>query len=179
MLTEEDRSARRGLLITITGDGKGKTTSALGTVVRALGWGWRVGMLQFVKDEYETGERRFCAALKPAGLTLRQVGCGMSWQDGDHAAAAMRGWNDALGMLRSDMFDLVVLDELNIALHQRWLETGAVVSALCGRPSWKHVIVTGRHAPGELLDRSDLVSEIREIKHPFRSGVAAQKGIDY
>ncbi len=179
MKEPEERTARHGLLLTITGNGKGKTTSALGNVVRALGWGWQVGVLQFVKDERETGERRFFRELRHPGLSFLQVGRGMSWQPGDHAAAARHGWELALDALYSGRFDLVVLDELNIALHYHWLETAAVVAALRERPAWLHVIVTGRHAPPELLEISDLVSEIREIRHPFQQGIAAQAGIDY
>lgn len=174
-----ERARRHGLLLTITGNGKGKTTSALGNVVRALGWGWQVGVLQFVKDERETGERRFFQELQHPALRFLQVGCGMSWQPGDHAAAARHGWELTLDALHSDRFDMVVLDELNIALHYHWLETAPVITALRERPTWLHVIVTGRYAPQELLELSDLVSEICEIRHPFQQGIAAQAGIDY
>jgi cob(I)alamin adenosyltransferase len=177
MIDPLNREIRRGLLINITGNGKGKTTSALGTAVRALGWGWQVKFLQFVKDGRETGEKRFFAGVP--GIECSQVGCGFSIQPGDHAAAAAAGWREAAAALQGEQFDLVILDELNVALQLRWLKLEAVLEALRERPAWRHVIVTGRQAPPELLAMSDLVSEVREIRHPFHAGIAAQPGIEY
>ena len=169
----------KGLLLTITGDGKGKTTSALGTVVRALGRGWRVTILQFVKNEGKTGEKLFFEKF-PDLVTMEQVGEGFSWQDKDHAAAAEAGWQKALPWLTGEKkCDLLVLDELNIALHYGWLEHEKVLEALKYRPDGLSVIVTGRYAPEALIECSDLVSKIENIKHPFDSGIPGRQGIDF
>ncbi|MGE4564752.1 MAG: cob(I)yrinic acid a,c-diamide adenosyltransferase [Victivallaceae bacterium] len=173
------RAERRGLLLTITGDGKGKTTSALGTAIRALGWGWRVKFIQFVKDGFETGEKRFFARLNFPELEWEQCGSGMSWEQADHAGAAQHGWATAREAIASGRYDLVVLDELNIALRQHWLAVDDVVETLKNRPPYLHVIVTGRTALPEILAISDLISRINEEKHPFHQGILAQNGIDY
>lgn len=173
------RAERRGLLLTITGDGKGKTTSALGTAIRALGWGWRVKFIQFVKDGFETGEKRFFARLALPELEWEQCGSGMSWEHADHAGAAQHGWAVAREAIASGRYDLVVLDELNIALRQHWLAVDEVVETLKNRPPHLHVIVTGRTALPEILAVSDLISRIEEEKHPFHQGILAQNGIDY
>ena len=173
------RSERRGLLLTITGDGKGKTTSALGTAIRALGWGWRVKFIQFVKDGFESGEKRFFARLQLPELEWEQCGSGMSWDHADHAGAAQRGWEIAREAILSDRYDLVVLDELNIALRQHWLTVDEVVETMKNRPPHLHVIATGRTALPEILAISDLVSRIEDEKHPFHQGILAQNGIDY
>ena len=169
----------KGLLLTITGDGKGKTTSALGTVVRALGRGWKVTILQFVKNESKTGEKLFFEKF-PGKIVMEQVGEGFSWQDKDHTAAAEAGWQKALPWLTGEKeCDLLVLDELNIALHYGWLDIKKVLEDLKNRKEDLNVIVTGRNAPEELCSCSDLVSEIRNIKHPFDSGIPGREGIDF
>lgn len=171
------REGRRGLLVNITGDGKGKTTGAIGTAVRALGRGLRVKFLQFIKSDRETGEKHFFAEVP--GIEFSQAGLGFTVTPGDHAAAARAGWREAAAALESDRWDLVVLDELNIALKLGYLDTAEVIRALQSRPRDLHVIVTGRNAPAALLEASDLVSEIAEVKHPYRSGVPAQPGIEF
>ncbi len=176
MLEFDDREA--GLLLNITGDGKGKTTSALGTAVRALGWGWRVAVLQFIKSERETGERRFFTRYFPE-MRFEGCGLGLTCQAGDHAGFARAGWLEAVKLLREFDGELLILDELNVALSLHFLDVGEVVAALENRRKALNVIVTGRGAPPELLAASDLVSEIREIKHPYRKGIPARAGIDY
>lgn len=169
----------KGLLLTITGDGKGKTTSALGTVVRALGRGWRVAIFQFVKNESKTGEKLFFEKF-PDQVIMEQLGEGFSWQDKDHTAAAEAGWQKVIPWLNGGKTcDLLVLDELNIALHYGWLDTEMVLTALKNRKDDLNVIVTGRNAPDELVKCSDLVSQIENIKHPFDSGIPARQGIDF
>lgn len=169
----------KGLLLTITGDGKGKTTSALGTVLRALGRGWKVTILQFVKNEGKTGEKLFFEKF-PDLVTMEQLGEGFSWQDKDHSAAAEAGWKKAEPWLSGEkQCDLLVLDELNIALHYGWLNTERVLNALNQRKEDLNVIVTGRYAPEALIQSSDLVSRIENIKHPFDSGIPGRQGIDF
>ena len=177
MLQEEDRSA--GILLNITGNGKGKTTSAFGIAVRALGWDWNVVFLQFVKGGTETGEKRFFSSLNHPSLRFEQLGAGLSWHPGDHKGMAEAGWKRAAEFLRSDQVDLLVMDELNIALHYQWLELNRVLDALKRRPAHQNVVITGRYAPAPLLELSDLVSEIRSVKHPFEKGIPAIRGIDF
>ena len=169
----------KGLLLTVTGDGKGKTTSALGTVIRALGRGWKVTILQFVKNEGKTGEKLFLEKF-PEQLVMEQLGEGFSWQEKDHAAAAEAGWKKASEWLSGEKeCDLLVLDELNIALHYGWLDLKKVLTDLQNRKNELNVIVTGRNAPEELIRCSDLVSEIKNVKHPFDSGIPGRQGIDF
>ena len=169
----------KGLLLTITGDGKGKTTSALGTVIRALGRGWRVTILQFVKNDSLTGEKLFFEKF-PNQIVMEQVGEGFSWQSKDHIAAAQAGWEKAKTWLSGEKScELLVLDELNIALHYGWLDRDNVLETLKKRKDELNVIVTGRYAPDELIHTSDLVSKIENIKHPFDSGIPGREGIDF
>ena len=174
MLGDKDR----GLLLNLTGDGKGKSTSAFGTAVRALGWGWRVAILQFLKGDRMTGERNFFTTHFPE-MIFEDLGLGLSTHPGDHAGAARRGWERAKELLAGFDGELLILDALNVALRNGYLSADEVIPALTGRRETLNVIVTGRGAPPELVAVSDLVSEVREIRHPFRSGIPAQKGIDY
>jgi len=182
MINQEDREKRHGLLINITGSGKGKTTSALGTCLRALGWNWKVAVIQFIKDGSETGERRFAAE---SGLPFEicSLGAGFTWRKGGNAnediQCAENAWHKAVEYITEGKVDLLVLDEFNIALDKKYLPLDQVIATLQSRPSWMHVIITGRNAPPELTAACDLVSEIREIKHPFNTGIAAQKGIEF
>ena len=177
MLKEDDRTA--GILLNITGNGKGKTTSACGITIRALGWGWNVVFLQFVKGTVETGEKHFFDALNHPLLRFEQLGAGLSWHPGDHKGMAETGWKRAEEMLHSDQVHLRVMDELNIALHYQWLELDRVLDALRQRPPHQNVVITGRYAPAPLLELSDLVSEIRSVKHPYDKGIPAIRGIDF
>ena len=177
MLKEEDRNA--GILLNITGNGKGKTTSAFGITIRALGWGWKVVFLQFVKGSFETGEKRFFASLNHPLLHFEQVGAGLSWHPGDHKGMAEAGWKRAEALLQDNQIDLFVMDELNIALHYQWLNLDSVLEALKNRQVRQNVIITGRYAPAPLLELSDLVFEIRSVKHPYDKGIPAIRGIDF
>lgn len=171
---------KKGLLLNITGDGKGKTTSAVGMVARSLGWGHRVAFLQFIKNEFDTGEKLFLERLNDPNFFMAQLGCGFSYRPGDHRKMARDGWELAKQYLSGERYaDLLVLDELNIALGLGYLEEEEVVDALLGRRPGLSVVVTGRGAKKRLREISDLVSEVNEIKHPYRSGIAARKGIDY
>jgi cob(I)alamin adenosyltransferase len=167
------------MLINVTGDGKGKSTSAFGTVVRALGWGWQVTLLQFVKGELETGEVRFFRNLRQDNFVFEQLGAGLSWHPGNHKELAQSGWLKAMKLLHDPNLQLLVLDELNIALHLGYLDMDEVVNALAHRRKDLHVMVTGRYAHEKLLAISDLISDIHALKHPFEQGEEAQKGIDY
>jgi len=170
-----------GLLLIHTGDGKGKSSSAFGVVARALGWGYRVGVVQFIKGKWITGERQFFARF-PDQLVWRVMGEGFTWDTQDRArdiAAAKAAWATSLELLHDPTLHLVVLDELNIALRYDYLDVGEVVEGLKGRPSEKHVCVTGRDAKAELIAAADMVTEMRLVKHPFEQGIKAQRGIDF
>ncbi len=176
MLNEEDRAA--GLLLNLTGDGKGKTSGALGMTVRALGWGWHVAVVQFLKGDRETGERSFFHTRFPE-MIFEQYGLGLLSRPGDHAGMARRGWARAEELLAEFPGELLVLDELNNALAHGFIDLGEALKALKHRRKALNVIVTGRHASPELVELSDLVSEIREVKHPYQRGIPARKGLDY
>lgn len=175
----EAENKESGLLLNVTGNGKGKSTSAFGIAVRALGWNWNVALLQFVKGGMETGEKRFFESLKLPNFLFGQLGAGVSWNPGNHEELAREGWKKAEPLLRSDVYDLLILDELNIALWKKWLDAETVLNALKNRRPTLNVVVTGRYALPELLEISDLVSEIREIKHPYQKGIPARAGIDF
>ena len=171
----------RGLVLVHTGNGKGKSTSAFGVIARALGWGWRVGVVQFIKGNWKTGERQFFARF-PDEVTWRTMGEGFTWDTQDRArdtAVAGTALAAAREMLVSGDYDLVVLDELNVVMSHEYLESDAVLKALEARAPRTHVIVTGRSARPEVMDYADLVTEMREVKHPFTAGIKAQRGIDY
>lgn len=176
MLNETDRS--KGLLLTLTGDGKGKSSSAFGIALRALGWEWRVAILQFIKSERPTGERNFFLRHFPE-VRFESTGLGLTKNPGDHAAAARNGWKKAQDLLQTFDGELLVLDELNVAIHHGFIDAAEAAGALAGRRAGLNVIVTGRNAAPEVTAVSDLVSEIRMVKHPFLHGDPARKGLDY
>jgi len=167
-----------GLLYNFTGNGKGKTSAALGVVLRALGRGWKVAVLQFMKGERETGERLFFQKYFPE-TCFEGCGLGRSCKPGDHAAYAREGWKTAAELLKNFDGELLVLDELNVALSHGYLDLHEVIGALKNRRAGLNVIVTGRKSPPELREISDLVSEIAAEKHPFQQGIPARKGLDY
>lgn len=172
---------RRGLLLVYTGDGKGKTTAALGLALRAAGHGHRVRVFQFIKGARPTGEWTTLATL-PTPVPIEPLGDRFTWETpGDEASRqlAEAGWRVVEPHLADPALDLLVLDELNVVLDKGLLDTDAVVSAIAARPPTQHVVVTGRGAPAALVEAADLVSEIRPVKHPFRSGVRAQPGIEF
>ena len=177
-----DRKALdRGLLLVHTGDGKGKSTAAFGTVIRSLGWGHSVAVVQFVKGKWRVGEREFFDRLEGL-VTWFTMGEGFTWdtQDRDRDMAAARAaWRKSLELVSSGDYDLVVLDELNIVLRDEYLEVNEVVQGLLERSQRTSVIVTGRDAKPELLKQADLVSEIKAVRHPFENGFKAKRGIDF
>lgn len=175
------KTVEKGLLIVHTGKGKGKTTAAFGLVLRALGHGKKVGIVQFVKGQWETGER---VALEKFGdqVTVNTMGEGFTWETQDRQrdiAAAKSAWEKAKTLIADDIHDIVLLDELNIVLRYDYLDLAEIVAALNARPAMKHVIVTGRNAKDEMIEAADLVTEMMQVKHPFRSGVKAQIGIEF
>ena len=175
------RHPGRGLVLVYTGDGKGKSSSAFGVIARALGWGQRVGVVQFIKGKWMTGERKFFAGF-PDQLVWHCMGDGFTWntQDRDRdTEAATAAFAKARGLLESGDYDLVVLDEINIALRYDYLSIESVLEGLKARSTRTSVILTGRDAKPELQDYADLVSEMREVKHPFKAGIKAQHGIDF
>lgn len=169
-----------GLLIVITGNGKGKSTSAFGTVARALGHGMKVGVVQFIKSRTDTGEEAFLG--KQPGVEWHVTGDGFTWDTQNREqdiATAQRGWAVAARMLGDPAYQLVVLDELTYLLSYGYLDSDTVLDALAQRSPMQHVIVTGRAAPDALIELADTVSVIADEKHAFRAGVKAQPGIDY
>ncbi|MCI3132470.1 cob(I)yrinic acid a,c-diamide adenosyltransferase [Phenylobacterium aquaticum] len=170
-----------GLLVVNTGDGKGKSTAAFGTVARALGWGHKVGIVQYIKGKWITGERQFFDRF-PDQLRWEVMGQGFTWDTQDRArdiAAAEAAWALSLEMLHDPSLDLVLLDELNIALRYDYLDIDRVVADLKARPRDKHVLITGRNAKPELIAIADLVTEMTLVKHPFEQGIKAQRGLDF
>src|SRR5215475_7935749 len=175
------KTEERGLIIVHTGAGKGKSTAAFGMVLRCLGHGMRVGIVQFVKGAWGTGERTVLASF-PELVTCRAMGEGFTWDTQDRArdiAAARAAWDAALAMIADPSYRLVLLDELNIVLRYGYLPLDEVMAALKAKRRDLHVIVTGRNAPAELIEAADLVTEMSLVKHPFRAGVKAQAGIEF
>lgn len=167
----------RGLLLVITGNGKGKSTAAFGMVARALGHGMKVGVVQFIKSRTDTGEEVFLGQQAEWHVT----GDGFTWDTQNREqdiATAERGWAIAARMLADPAYQLVVLDELTYLLNYAYLDSDTVLDALAQRPAMQHVVVTGRAAPAALVELADTVSEIADVKHAFRAGVKAQPGID-
>ena len=182
-----DKTVEKGLLIVHTGKGKGKSTAAFGLAARAIGNGMRVGIVQFVKGKWETGERQVLERFGDQ-VTIRTMGEGFTWETQDRArdiAAAKAAWQAACEMIEASRgddprYDMVVLDELNIVLRYDYLPLEEVVATLSSRPADLHVVVTGRNAKEALIDAADLVTEMTMVKHPFREqNVKAQKGIEF
>ena len=172
--------ADKGLLMVHTGPGKGKSTAAFGLVVRALGNGWKVGVVQFGKGGWQSGERKVLEALP--GVSWYTLGEGFTWETQDRArdvAAAERAWEMACRLMDDPDFRLVVLDELNIALRYEHLPLAGVVERLKARRPELTVVVTGRNAKPELIEAADCVTEMVAVKHHFAAGVKAQAGIEF
>jgi cob(I)alamin adenosyltransferase len=175
------KTIERGLLIVHTGKGKGKSTAAFGMVFRCLGHGMRSGIIQFVKGAWSTGERSVLERY-PDLVTIKAMGEGFTWETQDierdmqHARA---GWEAAKAMIADPSYKMVLLDELNIVLRYDYLPLQEVLDVLKARPQDKHIVVTGRNAKDELIEIADLVTEMEQVKHPFRSGVKAQAGIEF
>jgi len=176
------KNVEKGLLIVHTGKGKGKSTAAFGMAFRSLGHGLPVAIVQFVKGAMDTGERM---ALERFGdlVSINRLGEGFTWETQDRQrdiAAAKHAWETAKDLIRSGEYHLVVLDELNIVLRYDYLPLAEVLEFLTNeKPGDVHVVITGRNAPDALIEIADLVTEMELVKHPFRSGVKAQKGIEY
>lgn len=175
------KTIEKGLVMVHTGKGKGKSTAAFGVVFRAIGNDMRVGVVQFVKGKWGTGERKVLEAF-PDQVEMTAMGDGFTWETQDRARdiqAAKQAWERAKEMIMDPKLDLVLCDELNIVLRYDYLDVNEVVEFLKTKPEMKHVIITGRNAKPELIDFADLVTEMEMIKHPFRSGVKAQVGIEF
>jgi|TARA_R110002049_G_scaffold42925_1_gene127242 cob(I)alamin adenosyltransferase len=175
------RTLERGLLIVHTGNGKGKSSSAFGMAIRSLGWGMKVGILQYVKGAWETGEKNFFQA-NPDLLTFEVMGEGFTWDTQDRARdieAARAAWERSKELILDPQYDFIILDELNIVLRQDTLPIDEIVAFLKTRPLTKHICITGRNAKPELIELADLVTEFEEVKHPFKAGFKAQKGVEY
>lgn len=173
--------SERGLVLVHTGNGKGKSSSAFGVAARALGWGHQVAVVQFIKGTWKTGEREFFKRF-PEQLHWHTMGEGFTWntQDRDQDIdAAKLAFETAAKLMQCGDYDLVVLDEINIALRYDYLDVDNVISEVQARAERTSVILTGRDAKPALMDMADLVSEMQEIKHPFKSGIKAKQGIDY
>ena len=169
----------QGLLLVLTGNGKGKSSSAFGMLARALGHGMKVGVAQFIKDRSDTGEEAFFR--RQPDVIWHVLGEGFTWETQNLARdtqTAQRGWTVVQGMLADPSLDLIVLDELTYPLKFGWLDMSVVLADLKGRVAMQHVIVTGRAAPKALTEVADTVTELADVKHAFRAGVRAQPGID-
>ncbi|MBL3705206.1 cob(I)yrinic acid a,c-diamide adenosyltransferase [Sulfitobacter sp. BDSS02] len=170
----------RGLVLVHTGAGKGKSSSAFGVLIRALGWKQTCGVVQFIKGKWITGERRFFQDL--GGVTWHTMGEGFTWDTQDRErdiAAATAAFDKACEMLKSGEYDLIVLDEINIAMRYGYLSVEQVIAGLDARDKRTGVILTGRDAKPELCEYADLVTEMGEVKHPFKAGIKAQRGVDF
>mgnify|MGYP000689911401 FL=1 len=176
-----DKTIEKGLLIVNTGPGKGKSTAAFGLALRMLGHGRRVGVVQFIKGAWHTGEKDALARFGDM-VAWHAMGEGFTWETQDKArdiAAAERAWQRARELMADPSFGLVILDELNIALRYEYLALASVVAALSNRRPDLHVVVTGRNAKPELIEAADLVTEMGQVKHHFAAGVKAQQGIEF
>ena len=176
-----EKTIEKGLLIVNTGPGKGKTTAAFGLALRMLGYGRKVGVVQFIKGAWHTGEKDAFSAFGER-IVWHTMGEGFTWETQDLArdiAAAERAWAKALELMADPSISLIVLDELNIALRYDYLDLGEVVDALKSRRADLHIVVTGRNAKPVLVEAADLVTEMTVVKHHFSAGVKAQQGIEF
>ena len=176
----EEAQQEKGLLIVYTGAGKGKTTAALGMALRCIGHGMKVAVVQFIKGAIDTAEER---ALKSFGdrVTFLRMGEGYTWETQNRerdTEFAQRAWETACGFLRDPSYTMVILDEFNIVLQHEYVKAADVLPVLRRRPAMQHVVITGRGGPPELIDEADLVTEMKQVKHPFRKGIKAQKGVE-
>ncbi|MCX4187719.1 cob(I)yrinic acid a,c-diamide adenosyltransferase [Methylophaga sp. OBS4] len=170
----------KGLLLVITGNGKGKSSSGFGMVARALGHDMKVGVVQFIKGPFSTGEEKFFRRF-PEEVDYHVVGDGFTWETQNleqDIASAEKGWEVCKAMLQNPDIDIVLLDELNIVLKMKYLDTEKILADIAARPPMQHVIITGRGAPEAVIEAADTVSRIEDVKHAFRAGIKAQKGIE-
>lgn len=175
----EQANQEKGLLLVLTGNGKGKSSSAFGMVARALGYGMKVGVAQFIKSRNDTGEEGFFS--RQPNVEWHVLGEGFTWDTQNRErdiATAQAGWTITQKMLSNPEISLVILDELTYTLKYGYLDTTQILADIAARPPMQHVVVTGRGAPQALIDAADTVSEIMDIKHAYRAGIKAQAGID-
>ena len=175
------KTREQGLLIVHTGKGKGKTTAAMGLAVRAIGSGMKICVVQFVKGAWETGERKVLEHF-PDQCVMKAMGEGFTWDTQDRQrdiAAARAAWEFAKEAIADPSYQMVILDELNIVLRYDYLPLGEILETLADKPEMLHVVVTGRNAKEELIEAADLVTEMTQVKHPFRDGVKAQVGVEF
>ncbi|HVK56755.1 MAG TPA: cob(I)yrinic acid a,c-diamide adenosyltransferase [Burkholderiales bacterium] len=176
-----DADAERGVLLVLTGNGKGKSSSAFGMVARSLGHGMRAAVVQFVKSRSDTGEEGFYSRF-PDEISWHVMGAGFTWETQDRSldeAAAKAAWEIGKGYLADDSFDLVVFDEMTYAFKYGWLDLTEVLAAIAARPRLQSVVVTGRAAPEALTEAADTVTEMGMVKHAFKAGVKAMPGIEF
>ncbi|MGL4219166.1 MAG: cob(I)yrinic acid a,c-diamide adenosyltransferase [Shewanella sp.] len=169
----------KGILLVLTGNGKGKSTSGFGTVARAVGHGKKAAVVQFIKGTWECGERNL---LEGAGVTFHVMGTGFTWETQDKekdTAAALVAWEAAEALLQDESIDCVMLDELTYMVSYHYLDVERVLTALNNRPPMQHVIITGRACHRAIIELADTVSEVQPIKHAFEAGIKAQPGFDY
>ena len=179
--SQAQATGEKGLIIVHTGGGKGKTTAALGMAIRALGQGFKVGIVQFIKGATGTGEEVFIAKLD-LPIEMHTLGDGFTWKTQDREgdiATARRGWQKSVELLRDPSFDMVILDELNIVLHYDYLPLEEVLAELDRKREMLHVVITGRNAKPQLLEMADLATEMKSIKHPYHHGIKAQRGVEF
>ena len=179
MMTE--KTHEKGLLIVHTGKGKGKSTAAFGMVMRCIGHGMKVGVVQFIKGKWNTGERTVLERF-PGQIEIKALGEGFTWETQDRArdiTFARAAWDEGKRMMSDSSFHFVLMDEINIALRYDYLPVDEVVEFLKAKRPGLHVCVTGRNAKEEIIAIADLVTEMEMIKHPFRGGVKAQAGIEF
>lgn len=171
----------QGVFLVLTGNGKGKSSSAFGMAARSLGHGYQVGIVQFIKGARSTGEEHFFRRF-PEQVRYHVMGAGFTWETQDRRddiAKASAAWDVAVELMSDPDIALVVLDELNIALKYRYLELDRVLRDIASRPLHQHVVVTGRGAPPELIEAADTVTEMGVVKHAFKAGIKAQKGVEF
>lgn len=175
-----DPKGNKGLVMIYTGNGKGKTTAALGQLLRVYGWGWKAVMFQFIKgSKLAAGEHR---AAKKLGLDLRPMGTGFTWNVRDREksiALSLEQWKCCKDAILSGDFKMVVMDEISYPLKLGWIPLKDVIDTINQRPEGIHVMMTGRDMPDDVIEMADLVTEMKEIKHPFNKGIKAQKGIEF
>ena len=175
------KAVRKGLIIVHTGGGKGKSTAAFGTALRAMGQGHKVAIVQFIKGKWKTGEGEFLKKF-PDQCEIFSLGDGFTWITQNFEAdvkAAQKAWKKCCDVLRDEKYFLVIFDEINYVLKYNFLDVNEVISKLKDKPPLKHVILTGNGAPDALINLADLVTEMKCIKHPYQQGIKAQPGIDY
>jgi len=177
----EKKIDEKGLVIVHTGKGKGKSSSAFGMALRCVGHGFKVGVIQFIKGAWDTAERRVFEGF-PDQVTFKAMGEGFTWETQDKErdiAAAQKAWDAAREMIMSGDYRMVILDEINVAMRYDYISEDDVLDCLENRPDMVHVVLTGRHASDKLLDMAELATEMTLVKHPFRSGIKAQPGVEY